>query len=138
MCPGSTASVMSVRSVGKVILNAGFRSCPATRGQYLTELHLQQRLNWCLRNWDYVAQYLNRLLFTDESYFEMPDRKTRKRVRKRPVEAPQQDTVQPYIQKGGGSTSVWRSISMAGAGSCKVYSCRVNKETNAEQLASEF
>lgn len=124
-CPGTSAQRMSPRTVRRRLLDLGFGYRAAPRRQALTDDHAKRRKQWCRGHQAFFDQHLDCVIFSDESNFEIRNRKNRLMIRRRPGEPVKPNLVQPRVQKGGGSVGIWGCISARGAGCCKIYRGRV-------------
>jgi len=99
----------------------------AIRKPMLTVRDRLKRLKWAKqrRYWD-VEDWAN-VIFSDESNFEVFNRKGRVFVKRLRAEKYSQRFVIPRLQGGGGSAGIWGCISHKGSGCCYLYTGRVNQ-----------
>ena len=91
----------------------------------------KERLNWSIEDW-------SKVIFSDESNFEVINRKSRIIVKRKANEKYNKRYVVPRVQGGGGSVGIWGCISFKGTGCCKVYSGRMNQFMYKETLENEL
>ena len=77
--------------------------------------------NWSFSKWSLV-------FFSDETNFEVLNRKSNLKVRRKTTEKFNSDCVQQRVQGGGGSIGLWGCINANGAGCCTVYNGRLNSD----------
>jgi hypothetical protein len=104
----------------------------------LTERDRQIRLEWCQerRNWSY-SKWAN-VIFSDESNFQLINRKASPSVRRFQSEKYDPKFVKGRVQGGGGSIGIWGCISAAGTGCCFVYQNRMDQHQYLEVLESHL
>ena len=88
------------------------------------------RLHWGVEEW-------SRVIFSDESNFEVINRKTKLKV-KRFQKKFHEKFVQPRVQGGGGSAGIWGCISHKGPGCASLYSGRINADRYIETLENHL
>jgi transposase len=137
-CIGVRQHPISPRTVQRRLRESGFRCRFAVRRQKLTEKHAKARKKWCAEHLEGMPELLNRLVISDESNFQLENRKNRTIVRIKPGEPLRPDCVQQEVQKGGGSVGIWGCISMHGAGCCKIYRGTLKKEGYSDILRNEL
>ena len=67
------------------------------------------------------------IIFSDESNFEIINRKNKRFVRRKNTEKYLKQHIQSRIQKGGGSVGIWGCISESGVDCHKIYEGRLNQ-----------
>ena len=77
---------------------------------------------WTFNNWKHA-------ILSNESHFEVFNRKNRCYVRRFPSEANKPFCFQPRIQGGGGSISVWGAMTAKGVGPLVFYDGRINSRS---------
>ena len=78
------------------------------------------------------------LIFSDESHFEVFNRKNRSYVRRLPSESDRPFNFQSRIQGGGGSVSVWGVMTAKGLGPLVFYDGRMNGENYISLMKSNL
>jgi hypothetical protein len=87
-----------------------------------------KRLGFCKKyqHWSFVQW--KRVIFSDESNYQLINRKTIPYVRRMIHEKYDKKFCVKRVQGGGGSIGIWGCISINGAGVCSCYSGRMNTE----------
>lgn len=118
----------SARTVRRRLFDAGYKSYTTKWKPYRKPHHRSSRLrfarkysSWSFNEWKY-------LMFSDESHFEVFNRKNRSYVRRLPSEADKPFNFEPPVQGGGGSVSVWGVMTAKGVGPLAFYDGRMNGE----------
>jgi transposase len=121
---GSTKA--SIQTISRRLISFKLESYKAADKPFLNKLHRKSRLNWCLerRNWSYNKW--STIIFSDESNFELKNRKNKPYVRRFKNEKYDNRMVNSRIQGGGGSIGIWDCFSANGTGCCSIYSNRMN------------
>ena len=78
----------------------------------LTQRHRRARRDWCHQHIQWTRQQWSRVLFSDESLFNLYFNDGRKRVYRRQGERFSDATVSEYDRFGGGSVMVWAGVTM--------------------------
>ena len=121
----ATGSEISCRTVRRKLLKSGLRGCVAARKPLRTETHKRKRLDWCQERKDWTPQQWRKMLFSDESIFELiPSR--RAFVRRREGERFNQDCLVPTIKYGGCKVQVWGCMTASGVGTLKIVNGRLD------------
>lgn len=68
--------------IEKVLHNHDYISTVARRKPFLTKDHMAKRLEWCLERKDWTLEEWRRIIWTDESSFELGGGGSQRRVRK--------------------------------------------------------
>lgn len=119
------AEVVTAReSVGKLsastvrdrLTKAGLNGRVSCRKPLLREINRQKRLEWARAHLNWTPAQWERVLFTDESKYEIFGNRRRRYVRRRPGERVLPACVTPTVKHGGGSIMVWGSFAGAGVG----------------------
>ncbi|CAF3927013.1 unnamed protein product, partial [Rotaria sp. Silwood1] len=87
----------------------------------------QRRLRaaWCQYHLDWTEQDWSQIIFSDESNFELVNRKNRLYVRRYRYDQKRFERSQPRIHKGGG-LGVWSCMTNYGLGDLVFYDDRLN------------
>ena len=101
---------ISVFTVARRLRAAGIRPYRPFRGVTLTRLHRQNRLHWTRRVQRWRRQDWQRVLFSDESRFNLFNADGRIRVYRRRGERLAPNCIQEVQPFGGGSVMVWAGI----------------------------
>jgi transposase len=124
----------SKATISRRLLEFGLESHKAIRKPLLSVLDRRRRVKWCIERKNWTHQQWSRVIFSDESNFQIVNRKTRPFVRRFSNEKYNSRFVQKTIQAGGGSIGVWGCFAGTGIGDCKVYSGRMNSILYKETL----
>ena len=97
---------ISSETVRKALKKRGIKAYLATRKPLLTKRHMQKRLKWCrkLRHWG--VEEWSRVIFSDESNYEVINRKSKVFFKRLENEKYLSQYVQPRVQGGGGSAGI--------------------------------
>lgn len=121
-------------TVRKVISDRKLGSYVATKKPLLRPIDLVRRRNWCKERLHWTVDDWSKVIFSDESNFEVINRKNRVIVKRYQYEKYKKQFCVPRIQKGGGSVGIWGCISYKGPGQCNVYTGRMNQFTYKETI----
>lgn len=108
---------ISVSTVKRRLNSYGLRGCIAKRKPLLRSVNVKKRLTWAKEHYSWTYQQWCKVLFTDESKFQLFGSHRRQYVRRRQNESLLSQCLQPTIKFGGGSIIVWGSFSGSGVGS---------------------
>lgn len=130
--------VISRQTVTRRLSEFGIENYVKAEKPLLTEENRRKRYEWCLerKNWsiDKWAQMIN----SDESNFQLVNRKGVQRVWRFKNEKYLPQFVKSRVQAGGGSICVWGCIAHSGAGVCKTYSGKMNSVLYIDTLENEL
>lgn len=112
----ATGTKVTSSCVRRHLLKAGLRGCVAVKKPLLRRGNKEKRLKYAKEHKNWTQEMLNRVLYTDESKFELFGSRRRQYVRRRVGEAYNPDCLHPTIKHGGGSVLVWGCISSSGVG----------------------
>uniref|UniRef100_A0A3Q1C858 Transposase Tc1-like domain-containing protein n=1 Tax=Amphiprion ocellaris TaxID=80972 RepID=A0A3Q1C858_AMPOC len=104
----------SARTVGKRLVEAGLKSHGAGRSPS-SRKGRGKLVTLCWDHKDWTADDWTKVLFRDESSFQLMSTPANFLVRRKPGEATNQ-TVCPYSKTWGGSVTIWGSFSLDGTG----------------------
>ena len=107
---------VSRRTVRRRIQAQGFRSKMAVRRPFISKANKAKRLKFAKEHADKPLQYWKTVLWTDESKFELFNRKKRDRVWRKSAEEFQDRHIQGTVKHEGGNVMVWGSFSWGGVG----------------------
>lgn len=133
----ATGTEVTSSSVRKYLISEGLRGRVSVRKPLLRQGNRQKRIQYAKEHKDWTAEMWNRVLYTDESKFEVFGSKRRQYVRRRPGERYISQCIQPTIKHGGGSVFVWGCISASGVGNL----IRISDKLNARrylQILKDF
>lgn len=129
---------VSHETVRKVLRNKGLLSYVAIRKPLLTLRDRLKRKKWCKDRLLWTVEDWSRVIFSDESNFEVMNRKGRVIVKRFKSEKYHSRYVTPRLQGGGGSVGIWGCISHKGRGLCNIYTGRINQYSYLEILKNSL
>lgn len=98
---------ISVATVKRRLNSAGLFGRIAAKKPYLRPINKLKRLQWAKAHKNWTTDQWKKVLFTDESKFEIFGSKRRIFVRRMPGERMNMKCIQPTVKHGGGSVMVW-------------------------------
>src|ERR1700761_6861838 len=122
----STGVEASVSTVTSRLSAAGLRGCVATKKPLLTPLNRRARLEFAKQYQHWTVSDWEKVLWSDESSFEVFNSARKVFVRRRTNERYRNKCVVPTVKGGGGQVMVWGCMSEAGVGLV----CRVDGTVN--------
>lgn len=105
---------VSRRTTNRRLVADGLMARRPRRKPILTARHKRDRLAWATYRQTWNIRTWRRVLWTDESKFNLVRSDGRMRVRRRANEALREDCILPRVQGGGGSVMVWGGFSFDG------------------------
>lgn len=134
----SGSNVSSISTISRRLIEFGLDSYDATKKPLLSDRDRRARMNWCKRyvNWSYAEW--SKVIFSDESNFQLVNRKTKIKVRRFSSEKYATRFVQPRLQAGGGSVGIWGCFSASGVGLNMMYSNRMNQHAYLDVLENRL
>ncbi|CAF3997138.1 unnamed protein product [Rotaria magnacalcarata] len=111
----------NARTVRRRLFNAGYKSYTTKRKPYRKPSHCSARLKLAKQCSDWNFSDWKTVIFSDESHFEVFNRKNKSFVRRLPSESDKPFNFQPRVQGGGGSISVCGIMTAKGVGSLAFY-----------------
>ena len=102
-------------------------SFTAIKKPLLTVRDRLKRIKWCRERKYWTVNDWANVIFSDESNFEVFNRKGRVLVKRYRSEKFSTRFVIPRLQGGGGSAGIWGCITNKGTGVCDVYTGRINQ-----------
>ena len=112
----SNGKSISPRTVRRRLFNAGYKSYAVKRKPYRKPSHCSSRSHFAENCSDWNFSDWKNVIFSNESHFEVFDRKNRSYVRRLPSESDKPFCFRPRVQGDGGSVSVWRAMTAKGVG----------------------
>ena len=97
-----------------------------------------KRLKWCRERLHWSVEDWPKVIFIDESNFEMINRKSRFIIKRLAGEKFKERFCVPRIQGGGGSVGIWGCFFHKGTGSYNIYNGRINQYNYKETLESKL
>lgn len=126
--------VISRETVRRIFSKKGINSYSAVKKPLLTVSDRIKRLKWCKERRSWTDRDWAKVIFSDESNFEVLNRKSRVFVKRFKSEKYHPKFCVPRVQKGGGSVGIWGCMSYEGVGCCSLYSERINQFIYMETL----
>lgn len=123
------------RTVRGRLVENGLKSYTQKRRPYRSQKQTKTRLAWCRKHINWTPKQWQSVIFSDESHFEVINRKNRGFVRRAPHEKEAQFNFSTRTQGGGGTVSVWGCFTDAGPGPLVVYEGRLNADAYIELIA---
>lgn len=124
----ASGTSVSVQTVRRRLLDKGLRGCVAAKKPRLTENHKRKRLQWAKERKLWTTNDWRKILWSDESSFELWRTRGRVWVRRRKGERFLDECIVPTIKHGGGKVMVWGTMARSGVGSLTVVDGRLNAE----------
>ena len=118
-------TAVSARTVRRRLQMAGLNGRIAARKPLVTK-HASRRLKWAKERKQWGIPQWSKVLWSDESKFELFGSKRRVYVRRRKGERYHPKCVVPTVKHGGGSIMVWGCMSRDGVGSLHVIEGTLN------------
>ena len=106
---------------------------PAVRTT-LTQRHRRARCDWCHQHIQWTRQQWSRVLFSDESQFNLHFNDSRTRVYRSQGERFSDATVSKYDRFGGGLVVVWAGVTM----NQRTWFCIVDGNLNAQRSVNDI
>lgn len=119
---------LSLTTVKRRLRDAGLFGRVAVRKPLLRPQNKVKRLEWAKRHRDWTEEDFSRVLWSDESKFEVFGTKRRVFVRRSAEQKMLPDCMVPTVKHGGGSVMVWGCFSSSGVGDLTRVSGKMNKE----------
>jgi transposase len=120
----------SMPTISRRLLSSELRSYSSTEKPLLKPEHIQAKLNWCRDHKNWTHETWSRVIFSDESNFQLINRKNKPLVRRLKYEKFTPQMLRPKVQVS------WHlgCISESGAGCCTIYTGRMDKLNYIETL----
>lgn len=107
---------LGVRTVRKRLREAGLRGCVAAKKPLLSDANCAKRLRFAREHKNWTVNQWRKVLFSDESTYELFCGEKRVYVRRRVGERYKKECCVPTVKHGFGSLMVWGCISGFGIG----------------------
>jgi len=124
----------SSRTVRNRLLERNLRSYKARKKPFVNNRQRNQRLQWAKDHRNWTNADWQKVMFTDESNFELFPTPGHVMVRRRPGEAFKPECLVPTVKHGGGSIMVWGALTSTGVGVLKVCGGRMNSVSYCQVL----
>lgn len=129
---------VSDRTVQRTLNKAGLHGRTARNKPYISPANKQKRLAFALEHVDKDQEYWNRVLFTDESKFNISASDGKVTVWRRVGEEFQQKNLRGTVKHGGGGVLVWGCMAANGVGSLAFIEGTMNQFDYISILAREL
>lgn len=103
----SRETPVSVSTIKRRLNAYGLKGCIAAKKPLLRRKNILKRLNWARKHKDWTIEQWSKVLFSDESKFEIFGGNRRQYVRRFVGERMSKQCVMPTVKHGGGSVMVW-------------------------------
>jgi transposase len=127
---------VSRETVRKILLSRGIGSYTAQRKPLLRVTDRIKRRKWCKERLNWSVEEWSRVIFSDESNFQVFNRKSKVMVKRLGSEKYDTKFCVPRLQGGGGSVGIWGCISHKGIGYAKIYDGRIDQYAYKDTLES--
>ena len=118
---------ISPSTVRRILSRTKLDSYFAVKKPYLTITDKKKRLKWCKERQSWSAERWRHVIFSDESNFEVINRKNRFRVWRKKSDKYRPDKLQYKTQGGGGSVGIWGCMTAQGTVVNMIYDGRLNQ-----------
>ena len=122
-------NTVSVRTVRRRLQNSGLRGCVAVKKPFISKVNKVKRLKFAKAHKNWTCEQWSRVLWTDESKFNLVGSDGAVYVRRRPGEALADSCTRKTVKHGGGNIMIWGAMSAKGRG--RLY--KVDGKLNAQQ-----
>ena len=123
--PGNVS--VSRWTVQRCLNKKGLNCYDAARKPLLCVSDRLKRLKWCRERLHWSVEDWAKVIFSDESNFEVVNCKSRLIIKRLAGEKFKEHFCVPRIQGGGGSVGIWGCFSHKGTGSYNIYNGRINQ-----------
>ena len=127
---------VSKETVRKILKSRGIGSYVAQRKPLLRVTDRIKRRKWCKERLNWSVEDWSRVIFSDESNFQVFNRKSIVMVKRLGSEKFDTKFCVPRLQGGGGSVGIWGCISHKGIGYSNIYEGRINQYAYIDTLES--
>ena len=117
----------SARTVRNRLLQVGLKSHRARKKPFINERQRKQRLKFAKDHKDWTVDDWSKVIFSDESNFQLCPTPGRLMVRRRSGEAYRPECLAPTVKHGGGSVMIWGCFSKSGTGKVRLCEERMNQ-----------
>uniref|UniRef100_A0AAQ5XGI7 Tc1-like transposase DDE domain-containing protein n=1 Tax=Amphiprion ocellaris TaxID=80972 RepID=A0AAQ5XGI7_AMPOC len=117
----------SARTVRNRLLEAGLKLNRPRKEPFINERQREARLLFAGDHKDWTVDDWAKVLFSDESSFQLMPTPANLLFRRKPGEAYKQDCLAPTVKHGGGSVMIWGCFSLGGTGQVQLCEGRMNQ-----------
>lgn len=129
---------ISSRTIRRRIENCGLKSYARKKKPLLRKANIKKRLQFAKKYVNMPLSYWERVIWTDESKFELKNQKRRQRVWCKSNERLLQKFCQATVKHGGGSLLVWGCFSYKGVGRLVKIDGKMTGESYVQLLKDNF
>ena len=119
---------VSAQTVRRRMHEAGYHGHVARKKPYISPKNKVKRLNWARERRHEDMSYWKKILWSDESKFDLFGSDGRQMVWRRSHEAMRPDCLKQTVKHGGGSLMVWGAMSSGGVGNLVLVEGIMKKE----------
>lgn len=116
---------VSKDTVSRRLRSGGFKSYVQKRKPFRNRCQKNMRRDWCDRMQVWTKEQWAKVIWSDESHFQVINRSGRMVVRRTSKEQDQPFSFRPRLQGGGGNVSVWGCFTASGPGPILAYQGRL-------------
>ena len=110
---------VSARTIRRRLAEVGLNGRKPRKKPLLTKVHKEKRLQWAKKYSSWTVNDWEKVLFSDESPFELFQKSQNAWVRRRVGEEFKAECVTPTVKHGGGKIMIWSCFSIHGTGKLK-------------------
>lgn len=118
---------ISYSTVRRVLMSKDINAQLSIRKPFLSINDKKKRLKWCKERKNWSIEKWSSVIFTDESNYEVLNRKTKFWYWTKKIDNNQFKIVLPKTQGGGGSVGIWGCMNISGTGISQIYEGRLNQ-----------
>uniref|UniRef100_A0A3P8U5L8 Transposase Tc1-like domain-containing protein n=1 Tax=Amphiprion percula TaxID=161767 RepID=A0A3P8U5L8_AMPPE len=115
------------RTVGNRFLEAGLKSHRARKKPFISERHKKAQFVFAGDHKDWTGDDWAKVLFSDESNFQLMPTPANLLVWRKPGETYKPDCLASTVKHGGGSVTIWGCFSLGGTGQMQLCEGRMNQ-----------
>jgi transposase len=112
----TSGKVVNPKTIGRVLKRSGYNSRVPRKKPLISTKNKELRLDFARRHLNENNEYWNRVLFTDESKFNIFGSDGRRKIWRKANTALQSKNIIHTTKHGGGSVMVWGAMAAAGVG----------------------
>ena len=130
----SSGKIVSDSTVRHRLLESGYKSHTAKPKPIRTAVQKQKRLSFEKGHINWLSDDWNKVIWSDESHFELFNRKSRTFIKRKPNEPDLPFSFISRLQKGGSSISLWECMTSTGVGPVIFYDGRMNARSYVQLI----